>query len=263
MTLFRPCIDLHQGQVKQIIGGTLSDSGNQLRTNFVSQLPSQWYADLYKQDNLEGGHLIMLGPDNEDAAFRALQAWPGGLQIGGGITVENAKQWLEAGASKVIITSWIFEDGAIQWNRVRELQAQIGVCNLVLDLSCRRHQRGWAVATHRWQQTTDFNITPENLEALAKYCSEFLIHAADVEGKQQGMDEELITLLGKYSPIPTTYAGGARSLGDLERIEQLSHGRLDLTIGSAMDIFGGSGVRYKECVAFNKARKLLHQGQVQ
>src|SRR5208282_1311250 len=140
--MFRPCIDLHEGKVKQIVGGSLGDAG--LRTNFVSEKPARWFAELYKRDGLTGGHVIMLGPGNENEARAALAAYPGGLQIGGGINRDNAQSWLDAGASHVIVTSWVFREGRVDWNRLGELVKTIGKERLVLDLSCRKRDE-WRV----------------------------------------------------------------------------------------------------------------------
>ncbi len=254
MTLFRPCIDLHEGRVKQIVGGSLTDSGTGLVTNFESSQPAEFFARQYQADQLTGGHVIMLGPGNEDAARRALAAWPGGLQVGGGLQAGNAAAWLEAGASHVIVTSWLFSpEGRFLPERLDELAATVAKDRLVIDLSCRRTQAaGWTVCMNRWQTFTDLALTPETLTSLAGSCAEFLIHAADVEGKCRGMDEDLLRFLGNHSPLPVTYAGGARSLGDLSLAQELSAGRVDLTIGSALDIFGGTGVRYDDCVAWNR-----------
>lgn len=251
MTRFRPCIDLHDGKVKQIVGGTLSDDSSRLVTNFVSERPAAWYAELYKHDALQGGHVIQLGPGNEDAARSALMAYPGGLQIGGGISLDNATQYLDWGASHVIVTSWLFRESALDMGRLAALSAKTSPARLVLDLSCRRTATGWNIATNRWQTVTAVAITPKNLDTLAAYCAEFLVHAADVEGLQKGMDEELIDFLAQHSPIPVTYAGGARNVTDLERCASVSRNRIDLTIGSALDIFGGKGAAYADCVRFN------------
>lgn len=249
--VFRPCIDLHEGRVKQIVGGSLSDTGAGLRTNFVSERPAKWYAELYRKDNLRGGHVIMLGAGNEAAAREALAAWPGGLQIGGGIHSGNSREWLEAGASHVIVTSWVFRDGRLDWERLRELVAKIGKAQLVLDLSCRKRDGKYYVVTDRWQKFTEMEVSRETLETLAKYCDEFLVHAVDVEGLCEGIDARLVEDLGAWSPTTVTYAGGARSLDDLKLMTRLGRGRVHLTIGSALDIFGGSGVRYEEAVAYN------------
>ena len=253
MTKFRPCIDLHDGRVKQIVGSSLSDSGAGLKTNFETDRSPAWFAELYKKDGIKGGHVIMLGKGNVEAAKAALAAYPGGLQVGGGITDDNAQEYLKAGASHVIVTSWIFPDGKLDRERLERLSKTVGKEHLVLDLSCKRVNKGWKIATNRWQTLIDIEITAETLADLSRYCDEFLIHAADVEGKQQGMDDELITFLAKHSPIPCTYAGGARTLADLERCKQISNGKIDLTIGSALDLFGGTGVKYDDCVKFNKA----------
>jgi phosphoribosylformimino-5-aminoimidazole carboxamide ribotide isomerase len=250
--MFRPCIDLHEGKVKQIVGGTLRDDGVELRTNFVSEHPSTWYAELYKRDGLKGGHVIMLGPGNEDAARAALHAHPGGLQIGGGITLDNAQSWLDEGASHVIVTSFVFRHGTLDRERLRALVDEIGKQRLVLDLSCRRRGEDYFVVTDRWQKFTKLVISLETLEELAGSCEEFLIHAADIEGLCRGIDVQLVEKLGEWTPIPTTYAGGANSLSDLEEVTRLSQARVDLTIGSALDIFGGTGLRYADAVAFNK-----------
>ena len=251
--MFRPCIDLHEGRVKQIVGGTLSGEQSSLRTNFVSTRPAEWYADLYCKDGLRGGHVIMLGPGNEQAALAALKAYPGGLQVGGGINHENALKYLEAGASHVIVTSWIFREGRIEWERLHQLVGRVGMNRLVLDLSCRKRDGDYYVVTDRWQKFTETTLNRETLEKFSRYCAEFLIHAVDVEGLCRGIDRELVQKLAEWTPIPTTYAGGAKSLGDLEEVTRLSRSRVDLTIGSALDIFGGSGVRYEECVQFNRA----------
>ena len=271
MTKFRPCIDLHDGRVKQIVGSSLSDSGAGLKTNFETDRSPAWFAELYKKDGIRGGHVIMLGKGNEQAAKAALAAYPGGLQVGGGITADNAKEYLDAGASHVIVTSWIFPEGHLDRERLERLSKTVGKEHLVLDLSCKRvcgadgidSANGidgvnsaaprWKIAMNRWQTLIDIEITAENLADLSRYCDEFLIHAADVEGKQQGMDDELIVFLSKYSTIPCTYAGGARTLADLEHCKEISNGKIDLTIGSALDLFGGTGVKYDDCVKFNKA----------
>ena len=252
--MFRPCIDLHEGKVKQIVGGTLGEPAA-LRTNFVSDRSAAWFAGLYRHDGLAGGHVIMLGPGNETEARAALAAFPGGLHIGGGINAQNANGWLDAGASHVIVTSWVFREGRVDRERLGELVKAIGKARLVLDLSCRKRGENYFVVTDRWQKFTDTAITPETLQQLAGCCAEFLVHAVDVEGLCRGIDRELVENLGQWTPIPTTYAGGANSLADLEAVTQLGRGRVDLTIGSALDIFGGSGVKYEDCVQFNRRRK--------
>ena len=250
--MFRPCIDLHDGKVKQIVGGSLTDSGAGLRTNFVSEKPASWYAELYGRDNLRGGHVIQLGSGNEAEAKVALAAFPGGLHLGGGVNASNARGWLDAGASHVIVTSWVFREGRLDQERLAELVKIVGKERLVLDLSCRRKGNTYFVVTDRWQKFTDLAISRETLERLAGFCAEFLIHAADVEGLCRGIDSELVERLGRWTPIPTTYAGGAKSLADLEEVTRVGGGRIDLTIGSALDIFGGSGVNYADVVAFNQ-----------
>ncbi|PYI22186.1 1--5-imidazole-4-carboxamide isomerase [Aspergillus japonicus CBS 114.51] len=255
MTKFRPCIDLHSGQVKQIVGGTLSNVAADLKTNYVSKLPAGHYAELYRQHDLRGGHVVMLGPGNDEAAHEALRTWPNGLQVAGGITDKNAQYWIDQGAEKVIITSFLFPEGKFSKERLESVLSALGGdrSKLVLDLSCRRKDNTWFVAMNRWQTITEMEINQESISLLEPYCSEFLIHAADVEGLQQGVDEELIAKLAQWCTIPVTYAGGARSLQDLEMVHASSQGRVDLTIGSALDIFGGSGVTFDECIEWNKA----------
>ncbi len=249
--MFRPCIDLHEGQVKQIVGGTLSDGGKAPLTNFVADRPPEWFAGLYQKDGLRGGHVIKLGTGNDDAAKAALAAYSGGFQLGGGVNLDNAKTWLDAGASHVIVTSWVFQDGRIHAERLRNLVAAIGKDKLVLDLSCRIRDGQYFVVTDRWQNFTDTVLSKEALGELSRFCDEFLIHAVDVEGLCQGIDLGLVEKLAEWSPIPTTYAGGAKSLDDLRAVHEKSNGRIHLTIGSALDIFGGNGVRYEDAVAFN------------
>ncbi|OGQ95948.1 MAG: phosphoribosylformimino-5-aminoimidazole carboxamide ribotide isomerase [Deltaproteobacteria bacterium RIFOXYD12_FULL_57_12] len=251
---FRPCIDLHLGKVKQIVGSTLNDLAPEgLKTNFTAAYPSSYYADLYRRDGLSGGHVIMLGPGNEQAAREALSAYPGGLQIGGGISTATAAYWLEQGASAVIVTSYVFQDGMVHEHRLREICSAVGKENLVLDLSCRKKGDVYYVVTDRWQKFTEVIINQETLAYFARYCSEFLIHAADVEGKCDGIAVDLVQDLGRWSSIPTTYAGGVRNMDDLRLIRELGRNRLDVTIGSSLDIFGGSGIAYAEVVAFHNS----------
>jgi len=253
MTKFRPCIDLHDGAVKQIVGGSLHDSGTDLVENFVSEKPAAFYAKLYAADQLAGGHVIKLGSGNDDAALEALSNYPGGLQIGGGITIDNAPIWLDAGASHVIVTSWLFDEvGQFQLDRLKLLSNEIGIKRVVVDLSCRRDGAEWVVAMNRWQTKTNLSINAQTLDTLADFADEFLVHAADVEGLCGGIDEELVQLMGDWGGIPMTYAGGASSINDLQRVSDLSQGTVDLTIGSALDIFGGKGVRYADAVAWNR-----------
>jgi phosphoribosylformimino-5-aminoimidazole carboxamide ribotide isomerase len=250
--VFRPCIDLRGGRVVQIVGGSLSDSGNGVRTNFESDLPPAWFAARYREDHLTGGHVIALGPGNDQAAREALGAWPGGLQYGGGVNGDNARAWLDAGASHVIVTSWAFRDGCVDWSRIDQLTRSIGRERLVLDLSCRLRDNAYWVVTDRWQKFTDVQLGPETFQRLANACDEFLVHAVDVEGLCRGIDTELVARIAEWSPIPATYAGGAKSIEDLATVQRISGGRVHLTIGSALDLFGGTGVKYADCVAFNR-----------
>ena len=255
MTKFRPCIDLHQGKVKQIVGGSLRDDGAGPTENFVSDRPARWFAECFRDDGLTGGHVIKLGPGNDLAAREALAAWPGGLQIGGGISESNAAEWLEAGASHVIVTSALFNTGGeFLEETLRSLVREIGREKLVIDLSCRRTADGWTVAMNRWQMLTDLKVDHATLDRLAPYCDEFLIHAADVEGLCRGIDAELVALLGSWGKRPVTYAGGAATMADMLRVERAGRGAVDVTVGSALDLFGGKGLCYKDLVAWNGRR---------
>ncbi|MCP4097356.1 MAG: phosphoribosylformimino-5-aminoimidazole carboxamide ribotide isomerase [Planctomycetaceae bacterium] len=263
MTIFRPCIDLHDGHVKQIVGSTLNDSNDCLAAddplvvNFVSDRTSMWYAAKYKADHLRGGHVIQLGSGNEEAAIAALAEFPGGLQLGGGIRRENAAQWLDRGASHVIVTSCLFDEpGHFLEHKLIELEREISASRLVIDLSCKRTEQGWVVAKDRWQTLTDLPVNHETLDRLAGYCDEFLIHAADVEGLCQGVDVELIDLLGAWGKIPMTYAGGVASMDDVRLVSEVSKHKVDVTVGSSLDLFGGNGVAYRELVDWNQSRKL-------
>jgi phosphoribosylformimino-5-aminoimidazole carboxamide ribotide isomerase len=247
---FRPCIDLHHGKVVQIVGGSLDDqSDERLRTNFVSTRAPGDYARLYRDSHLAGGHVISLGGGNQDAALDALRAWPGGMQYGGGVTPDNAQTYLDAGASHVIVTSYVFSNGHIDNERLAQLVRQVGRERLVLDLSCRKRGGRYYVVTDRWQKFTEQEVDAALLQNLAGNCAEFLVHGVDVEGLKQGIEEELIVLLGEHSPLPVTYAGGVSRLDDLQRVHTLGQGRVDLTIGSALDIFGGN-VAFSDVLAW-------------
>lgn len=253
---FRPCIDLHNGKVKQIVGSTLKDSDpTSLQTNFTATHPSSWFAKMYRRDNLTGGHIIKLGPGNDDAAAEALAVWPGGMQVGGDITGENAKEWLDKGASHVIVTSHVFSDGQINRERLEKLVQIVGKENLVLDLSCRRRDDEYYIVTDRWQNFTEVVISPQILDEFSVCCDEFLIHAADVEGQCNGIETELVKRLAKWSPIPTTYAGGIKNMDDMKLIADISSNQLHATVGSALDIFGGTGMTYSEVVAFHRKNR--------
>ncbi|TVY92790.1 1-(5-phosphoribosyl)-5-[(5-phosphoribosylamino)methylideneamino] imidazole-4-carboxamide isomerase [Lachnellula willkommii] len=254
MTKFRPCIDLHSGQVKQIVGGTLTTASSDLKTNYVSKLPAGHFAKLYKDNGLGGAHVIMLGPGNEEAAKEALAEWKRGLQVGGGITDKNAKQWIDWGAERVIITSFLFPSAKFSQEHLDSVLLALGgdKDKLVIDLSCRKKDDTWFVAMNKWQTITDMEVNGASIKSLEPYCSEFLIHAADNEGLQKGIDEKLVEKLAQWCSIPVTYAGGGRNLEDLDHVKRLSNGRVDLTIGSALDVFGGSGVTFDECVQWNK-----------
>ena len=244
---FRPCIDIHNGKVKQIVGGSLQDHKDQAKENFVAAKDASFYAELYKEYGLKNGHIILLNPVTSEyyeatkaQAMGALRAYPGGMQIGGGITAENAGVYLDAGASHVIVTSYVFRDGKIDLERLRLLSERVGKKQLVLDLSCRKSADGaYYIVTDRWQKFTRVQVTEETLNRLAEYCDEYLIHAVDVEGKSAGIEAELVQLLGESSPIPATYAGGVHAMEDLELIRKLGGGSVHVTIGTALDLFGG------------------------
>ncbi|NBJ94911.1 HisA/HisF-related TIM barrel protein [Parablautia muri] len=279
---FRPCIDIHNGKVKQIVGGSLQDQGNKALENFVSLQDAAFFARLYEEKGLKGGHIILLNPPGSEyyektreQAMKALKAYPGGLQVGGGITPDRAEDFLAAGASHVIVTSYIFRDGKLHYDRLREMVAAVGKERLVLDLSCRR--MGWClekeydpnkgcspennnfqessqdyyIVTDRWQNYTNMKLNADTLEELSDCCGEFLIHAVDVEGKAQGIEQELVALLGKECQIPTTYAGGVHNFEDLEKLKTLGRGRIDVTIGSALDLFGGK-LKLEDVLAYIK-----------
>ncbi len=253
---FRPCIDIHNGQVKQIVGGSLCDEGNQAKENFVAAQDAVFFAELYQKQNLTGGHIILLNPSSsayfeqtKAQAIAALQAYPGGLQIGGGITPKNAGEYLEAGASHVIVTSYVFKDGKLHMDRLKEMQKAVSKEKLVLDLSCRKKDGAYYIVTDRWQKYTDVILDEKTIETLSSYCDEFLIHAVDVEGKASGIEEELVKLLGSCCEIPCTYAGGVHSFEDLKKLKELGKNKIDVTIGSALDLFGGN-------MSFEKVVKL-------
>ena len=244
---FRPCIDIHNGKVKQIVGGSLRDEGDQAKENFVATQDAAFYAEYYKKDGIRGGHIILLNP--KDSAYYeatkkqaelALHAYPGALQIGGGINDTNAAYFLAQGASHVIVTSYVFRDGRVDYDNLEKLVAITGKEHLVLDLSCRKKDGDYYIVTDRWQKFTDEKVSLELLDRLSSYCDEFLIHAVDVEGKASGIETELVSLLGSWGKIPVTYAGGVGSFEDLYRLKELGRNRLNVTIGSALDLFGGT-----------------------
>lgn len=243
---FRPCIDIHNGKVKQIVGGSLQDVGNQAEENFVSNQDAAFFSKLYKKADLRGGHIILLnGADSEfyektrEQAMMALCAYPGGMQVGGGITPENAADFLKAGASHVIVTSYVFREGKILFDRLEKMKEAVGKEHLVLDLSCKGTLQGYTVVTDRWQKLTSVVLDERLLDRLSDSCDEFLVHAVDVEGKAEGIEEELAGMLGGWGKKPITYAGGVHSYDDLELLKKLGAGRINVTIGSALDLFGG------------------------
>lgn len=243
---FRPCIDIHNGKVKQIVGGTLSDQGNFAQENFVSGQNASFYAELYKKYNLKGGHIILLNPAsspyfeaNREQALDALRTYPGGMQIGGGITAENAEEYLRAGASHVIVTSYVFRNGEIHYENLEKIRNAAGKEHLVLDVSCRKRREGYVIVTDRWQKETDVILTPHVLKDLSGFCDEFLVHAVDAEGKSEGIETDLVDMLAKCELLPITYAGGIHSIAELEKLKHRGGGRIHATIGSALELFGG------------------------
>lgn len=244
---FRPCIDIHNGKVKQIVGGSLRDEGNAAEENFVADQTAAFFAALYQKEGLKGGHIILLNAagstfyeETKKQAMEALAAYPKGMQIGGGITAENAQEYLDGGASHVIVTSYVFHDGKIDYERLENLVDIVGKKQLVLDLSCKRVGEAYRIVTDRWQKLTEEVLTEQLLDKLSEYCDEFLVHAVDVEGRAEGIEKELATMLGRWGKIPVTYAGGVHSYEDLELLRTLGQDRLNVTVGSALDIFGGA-----------------------
>lgn len=244
---FRPCIDIHNGKVKQIVGSSLVDAGDFARENFSSAKGAVFYARMYREKKLSGGHIILLNQAESPyyeltkrEAMEALGATPGLLQIGGGINADNAESFLDAGASHVIVTSYVFKNGRINYTNLKKLVKAVGKERVVLDLSCKAGGLGdYYIVTDRWQKETKVKLTAETMEELSDYCDEFLIHAADVEGKQQGIEENVAQILGEWAKKPITYAGGVHSLEDIESLRRIGKGKIDVTVGSALDIFGG------------------------
>ena len=244
--LFRPCIDIHNGKVKQIVGGSLTDDGKETRENFVSDKDAAYYAGIYREEGLKGGHIAMLNAYGTDEyeltrkeAFKALAAYPGGLQIGGGINADNARSFIDAGASHVIVTSYVFKDGRIDLEALDKLERAVGSSRIVLDLSCRKKDGDYYIVTDRWQKYTKHKLEPSLFEELSGSCDEFLVHAVDVEGKRSGIDENVISILAGI-PYTITYAGGVSTLDDIKMIRRVGEGHIDVTVGSALSLFGGS-----------------------
>ncbi len=244
---FRPCIDIHNGAVKQIVGGSLKDAGNHAQENFVSKMNAAFYAELYQKFHLKGGHIILLNNKESEyfeatktQALEALKAYPGGLMVGGGIDADNAKEYLDAGASHVIVTSYVFKNGNVNIENLKKLVGAVGKEHIVLDLSCRKIENQYHIMTDRWQKASNVILSCETLNYFKNFCDEFLIHAVDVEGKNNGIEEELAAFLGDWGEIPITYAGGVHNFYDLELLRTLGRGKIDVTIGSALDLFGGN-----------------------
>ena len=253
---FRPCIDIHNGKVKQIVGGSLTDTENQAQENFVSEQDAAFFAQFYHEAGLCGGHVILLNPESSEyyeetkrQALAALGAYPGGLQVGGGITADNAADFLEAGASHVIVTSYVFREGRINYERLKKIKDTVGKQRLVLDLSCRKTSVGYRVVTDRWQKVTEETVDESLMNRLSQYCDEFLIHAVDVEGKAEGIEEDLVEILGNWNKIPITYAGGVHTFDDLRKLRELGHDKIHVTIGSALDLFGGT-MKFEDVLSY-------------
>ena len=253
---FRPCIDIHNGRVKQIVGGSLKDTGDTAEENFVAEKDAAFYANLYRSKKIKNGHIIMLnhpGSEYYEAtklqAMKALSAYPLGLQIGGGITRENATEYLDAGASHVIVTSYVFRDGCIHFENLKKLVKETGREKLVLDLSCRKKEGDYYIVTDRWQKYTETVLNETTMDMLSEYCDEFLIHAVDVEGKARGIERELVQMLGNWKKIPITYAGGIHNFEDLRLIKELGKDKIHATIGSALDLFGGE-MKFEEVIDY-------------
>ena len=243
---FRPCIDIHNGKVKQIVGGTLTDYGDRAEENYVSGQDAGFYARMYKEDGLTGGHIILLNgvdspfyDETREQALLALNSYREGLQVGGGINPENAGRYLDEGASHVIVTSFVFKDGKVNYDNLAKLVSVTGKDRLVLDVSCRKKDGSYYIVTDRWQRFTDVELSEEVFYKLADFCDEFLIHAVDVEGKANGIEEELLEVMGRLKGFKMTYAGGIGSMEDIKRLRVLGKGAIDFTVGSALDIFGG------------------------
>ena len=244
---FRPCIDIHNGKVKQLVGGSLQDDRDQAQENFVSEKGAAYYARLFQKVGLQGGHVVLLNPASSpwfeadwQQAAAALAAYPGGLQIGGGVNADNAASYINAGASHVVVTSYVFKDGEVQWKNLEKLAGAVGRSRVVLDVSCRKKDGKYYIVTDRWQKFTKVQLTEEILYWMREYCDEFLVHGVDVEGKASGIEDALVELLSDVPGVPITYAGGISSLEELERFRRISGGKLDFTIGSALDLYGGS-----------------------
>lgn len=262
---FRPCIDIHNGSVKQIVGSSLKDEGNQAKENFTAENDAAFFADMYRKSGLKGGHIIILNPPDSEfykadlaQAREALRAYPKGLQAGGGINATNGPNFIDMGASHVIVTSFVFKNGEICYENLRAMKEAVGKEHLVLDLSCRYKDDGYYIVTDRWQKFTNVRINDETLDMLSEYCDEYLIHAVDVEGKASGIEEQLAGILGEWAHIPITYAGGVSSFEDLKQLRLLGKDRIDVTIGSALDIFGGS-LKYSEVLEFIKSMEEMYE----
>lgn len=254
----RPCIDIHNGKVKQLVGGSVRDQGDQACENYVAGEDAAWFARHFASHNLKNGHVILLNKKDspyyeatKQQALAALRAYPGGLQVGGGITADNAKEYLDAGASHVIVTSYVFQNGNISFENLSELVDRVGRKQLVLDLSCRKKDGQYYIVTDRWQKYTRVVLSEDILMMLASFCDEFLIHGVDVEGKRSGIEEELIELLGRWHQIPITYAGGIRSFEDIDKIKKAGNDRIHITIGSALDIYGGE-LPFEEAIRYTQ-----------
>ncbi|KAF6005708.1 hypothetical protein HII12_005282 [Brettanomyces bruxellensis] len=248
MTTYVGCIDIHGGKVKQIVGGTLNQDDTEqskntcksnLETNFVSEKSSSYYAKLYEEHGIIRTHVIKLGSleENNRVAIEALKAWPKHLQIGGGINDTNAKYWIQQGADKVIVTSWLFPKGQFDKSRLERISQLVGKEHLVVDLSYFD-----AGGVEQGRLLSYSRGTARNSSFMQLMLKAFC----------KGIDQELVAKLAEWCTSPIVYAGGAKSIDDLKLVDKLSHGRVDLTFGSALDLFGGKLVRFKDCCKWNQ-----------
>lgn len=187
-----------------------------------------------------------------EQAVRALNSYPMGLQAGGGITPENAMEFIHAGASHVIVTSYVFRDGKVDTGHLKKISDAVSPKRLVIDLSCRKKDGRYFIVTDRWQKFTQMVLSEETLDFFSGYCDEFLVHAVDVEGKAEGIEEEVAGILGNWGKKTMTYAGGIHSFQDLELLDKLGKGKVNATIGSALDIFGGN-MKLEDVLSFMKS----------
>ncbi len=249
---FRPCIDVFKGKVVQLIGTSLF--GGEEKTivkHFESEYSPAYYAELFKQDNLKGGHILSLGSGNNDVVIEALKAFNGGMKYGGSVTPENAHVYLDAGATHVIVNSYVFDNGEINLPNLKSLVKSIGKDKLVLDMSCRKKNGDYYIVTNLWEKFTNVILDQKSLQDISKYCDEIIVHGVDSEGRKQGLESDLVRILAQHTPIKTVYAGGISSIADLTMIKALGNEKIDPCIGTALSIYGGN-LSYYEVLEWNK-----------